>query len=116
MTSTDAPRETPPSAPGPGPAAGSGPRELHRRAQRGWPAGFPLVQFPNAPLWVAGGALLVSAITDGSGHAYAKGAFYAGLSAWAWLELASGDNVVRRAIGVAGLAYVVERVGAELGG
>ncbi|MEA2313032.1 MAG: hypothetical protein QOE28_3000, partial [Solirubrobacteraceae bacterium] len=41
--------------------------------------------------------------------------FYAGLAAWAWSELASGVNWVRRAIGVAGLVYVVVKVAAALG-
>jgi hypothetical protein len=86
-----------------------------RRGQRGWPESFPLVQFPNEPLGVALGALLVAALTDGSVHSYARAAFYAGLSAWAWGELADGANWARRALGAAGLVYVVVRLGAALG-
>jgi hypothetical protein len=86
-----------------------------RRAQRGWPASFPLVQFPNAPLLGALGAWLVAALTGGSVHAYARAAFYAGLAAWAWEELAGGVNWVRRALGAGGLVYVVVKVGAALG-
>jgi hypothetical protein len=86
-----------------------------RRGQRGWPASFPVVQFPNAPLLIALGAWVVAALTDGSPHSYARAAFYAGLSAWAWLELAGGVNWVRRALGAAGLVYVVVKVGAALG-
>ena len=86
-----------------------------RRGQRGWPARFPLVQFPNAPLLAALGAWLVAALTDGSAHAYARAAFYAGLTAWAWQELADGVNWVRRLLGAAGLVYVVVKVGAALG-
>ena len=41
-------------------------RDHWRRGQRGWPASFPLVQFPNAPLVVALGAWLVAALTDGA--------------------------------------------------
>jgi hypothetical protein len=86
-----------------------------RRGQRGWPARFPLVQLPNPPLIAALVALLVAALTDGSVHAYARAAFYAGVAAWAWLELSAGTNWVRRLIGAAGLVFVVVRVGAALG-
>jgi hypothetical protein len=55
-------------------------------------------------------------VTDGSAHAYARAVFYAGLSAWAWEELVGGVNWVRRAIGAAGLGYVVARVATALGG
>jgi hypothetical protein len=90
-------------------------RKRWRRAQRGWPASFPLAQFPNAPLLVALGGLLVAALTDDSVHSYARAVFYAGLAAWAWEELADGANWVRRALGAGGLIYVVVKVGAALG-
>jgi hypothetical protein len=64
---------------------------------------------------LAFGAWLVAVLTDGSVHAYARAVFYVGLAAWAWGELASGVNRVRRAIGAAGLVYVVIKVGAALG-
>jgi len=86
-----------------------------RRRERGWPANFPVAQAPNAPLSIALGGLLVSVVADGSVHAYARGLFYAALAAWAWQELVDGVNWVRRAIGAAGLVYVVVRVGAALG-
>lgn len=86
-----------------------------RRGQRGWPASFPVAQFPNAPLLVAVGGWLVAALTDGSVHAYGRAVFYSGLAAWAWEELAGGVNWVRRALGAAGLVYVVVKVGAALG-
>jgi hypothetical protein len=84
--------------------------------QRGWPASFPVLQLPNAPLLVALVALLVAAVTHDSAHAYARGAFYAALAAWAWEELAGGASWARRAIGAAGLVFVVLKVGAALGG
>ncbi len=96
-------------------SAGSTLKERWRRGQRGWPASFPLAQFPNAPLLGALGAWLVAAMTDGSAHFYARAAFYAGLAAWAWGELAGGVNWVRRALGAGGLVYVVVKVGAALG-
>ena len=86
-----------------------------RRAQRGWPESSPLVQFPNPPLLIAFGGLGVAALTDGSAHAYARATFYAGLSAWAWLELADGSNWLRRGVGAAGLVYVVIKIGTDLG-
>jgi hypothetical protein len=56
--------------------------------------------------------LLVAATTHGSVHAYARSLFYAGLAAWAWEELISGANWVRRALGAAGLIYVVAKLAA----
>ena len=90
-------------------------RPLGDRGQRGWPARYPLLQVPNAPLLVALGARLVAVVTDGTSQAYARAVFYAGLAAWAWLELAAGVNWARRALGAAGFVYVVARVGAALG-
>ena len=87
-----------------------------RRGQRGWPASFPLAQFPNAPLLVALSGLAVAGVSQGSLHAYARAVFYTGLAAWAWEELAGGVNWVRRALGAGGLVYVVVKVGAALGG
>jgi hypothetical protein len=90
-------------------------RDRWRRGQRGWPASFPVVQFPNAPLLVALGGWPVAALTGGSVHSYARAVFYVGLAAWAWEELTDGVNWVRRGLGVAGLVYVVVKVGAALG-
>ena len=86
-----------------------------RRGQRGWPKRFPVAQLPNAPLLAAFAAWLLAAATNGSVHAYARAAFYAGLAAWAWGEMAGGSNWLRRALGVAGLAFVVVKVGVALG-
>ena len=88
---------------------------LWQRAQHGWPASYPLVQLPNPPLAGAFAALLVAAVTDGSSHDYARGAFYALLAAWAWLELSEGANAVRRIAGAIGLVYVVIKLGEAIG-
>ncbi len=90
-------------------------KDLWRRGQRGWPARFPVVQVPNAPLLFALGAWLVAAHTTSTTHAYSRAAFYAGLAAWAWAEAASGDNWFRRALGVGGLVYVVAKLGVAFG-
>jgi hypothetical protein len=84
---------------------------LWRRGQRGWPATFPVAQLPNAPLLLALAGLLVAGLTSGSVHDYGRGAFYAGLAAWSWEELASGANWLRRALGVAGIVFVVGKLG-----
>ena len=89
--------------------------DLWRRGQHGWPASYPVAQFPNAPLLVALGGWLVAALTDGSAHAYARATFYTGLAAWAWEELTDGTNGLRRAFGAAGLGYVIVKVGQALG-
>jgi hypothetical protein len=94
----------------------SSPPRAPRRAARGWPPSFPVLQPPNLQLWIALGGLLVAAVTDGTVHAYARALFYVALTAWAWEELTSGVNWARRALGAAGLVYVVLKVGAALGG
>jgi hypothetical protein len=90
-------------------------KQSWRRGQRGWPRRFPLVQFPNPPLFVALGGLVVALLTDGSVHAYARGAFYAGLAGWAFGELTDGVNWVRRVLGAVGIVYVVIKIGQALG-
>jgi len=93
-------------------SAGSTPSDLWQRGQHGWPARFPLVQFPNPPLIGAFAGWLVAEATDGSVHSYARAVFYAGLAAWAYEELAHGVNWVRRVVGAAGITYVVVKLGA----
>ena len=89
--------------------------ELWQRGQHGWPASYPVAQFPNAPLLVALGGWFVAALTDGAAHDYARATFYTGLAAWAWEELTDGANGLRRALGAAGLGYVIVTVGRALG-
>ena len=81
-----------------------------RQGQRGWPASFPVVQLPNAPLLVAAAGWLVDKAAGGAG--YARAVFFAGLAVWAWQELTGGVNWLRRALGAAGLVYVVASLGA----
>ena len=83
-----------------------------RRGQRGWPARFPVLQLPNAPLLLALAGWLVDKVAGGS--PYARGVFLAGLAAWAWEELTGGVNWLRRTFGAAGLVYVVVSIGAAL--
>ena len=85
-----------------------------RRGQHGWPARFPLAQLPNAPLIVASLGWLAGALTSDPAHSYARAAFFAGLTAWAWEELEGGVNWVRRVMGAAGLVYVVVKIAEAL--
>ncbi len=78
--------------------------------QAGWPSRYPLLQPPNPPLWLALAGWAVALPTDGSVHAYARAAFYAGLAAWGLGELTSGVNLARRAMGAAALGYVIHRL------
>lgn len=91
-------------------------KRAYRRAQHGWPADFPIVQFPNAPAWAASAACLAAALTDGSAQARARALFYVSLSAWGWEESTSGANWFRRGLGIAGLAYVLVEVTKEIEG
>lgn len=88
---------------------------LWQRGQHGWPAAYPVAQFPNAPLGLALAGSVVAALTTGPAHAYARGVVYAGLAAWAWEELTGGVNAFRRVLGAAGIVYVAIRVGQALG-
>lgn len=89
-------------------------RALWRRLQRGWPAAYPLVQFPNAPLIVAIVASLASRPAGGDLAAVLTAIVRVGVAIWAYEEVVRGDNVVRRIFGVAGLTYVVVAVSGVL--
>lgn len=83
---------------------------LYERAKRGWPESSPLVQFPNAPLLIAIGALVLAALTSGTVGRAALAAAYAALAAWAWLEVTDGAGWPRRLLGAVALVAVVARV------
>ena len=68
------------------------------------------MQFPNLPLLTAAAGWLVAAATDGTAHHLGRAVFSAGLAVWAWLELTSGVNRVRRVMGAAGLVLVAFQV------
>jgi len=81
-----------------------------RFLRAGWPAAFPIVQFPNLPLLVALAATVVARLTDDSVHDYAYAIASVGFAAWAYLELSDGVNWLRRLLGLAGLVWVVMRL------
>ncbi len=74
------------------------------------PGGFVLAQWPNPPLWVALAGGLVGRLTDGRVHDVATAVFFMGLTVWAYLELTDGVNWFRRALGAAGLVYLLVRI------
>jgi hypothetical protein len=84
-------------------------RALWRRAQHGWPARFPIVQFPNTPLIVALIASIVGHVSSGTLHDVARVVSLLGLIAWAVLEVVSGVNWLRRLLGAGFLAYLAVR-------
>ena len=84
------------------------------RAQHGWPAAFPVAQFPNAPLAVAVAAFVAGRLVDGRAQDYSTSVFHIALGVWAYLEVTRGANWFRRLLGVVGLVYVVVKLAAEL--
>lgn len=76
------------------------------RGQQGWPARYPLVQFPNAPLLLSLLASLVHRLTTGTAADYAWVASRLALAVWAWEELVRGDNAVRRVLGLVAIALI----------
>jgi hypothetical protein len=84
--------------------------DLWRRGQHGWPARYPLVQFPNAPLLAALAGAVAGRVLHGTAHDAARAVFYTGLAVWAGVELTQGVNAVRRLAGAGVLAYLAVRL------
>lgn len=72
-----------------------------------WPQGFPLVQFPNAPLIAAFVGGVAASMLHGVGHREALAVSYLAMVVWAYLELVSGVNWFRHLLG---LVYVISTV------
>ncbi len=79
----------------------------------GWPARYPLVQFPNPPLIVALLASLAGGLTDGKTHDYATAVYYLALGIWAYEEARHGDNRFRRLLGLGFSVYLVVELAAS---
>ena len=79
--------------------------------------GYVVAQFPNAPLLVALAAALASLFFDEGTTAddAARSVFYVGLTIWAYEEATRGVNGFRKALGIAGLLFVVVRVAQAFG-
>ena len=88
--------------------------ELWRRLQVGWPSRFPIVQFPNPPLLLAFGGSGLAAASSGTAHDIGRAVFIIGLGVWAWAEMVSGVNWLRRLLGAGALVWLVAALAGEL--
>ncbi len=75
-----------------------------------------VAQVPNLPLVLALIAVVAGHIfTEGStAWGISRAVFFAGLTIWAYLELAEGVNGFRRVLGAGGLAWVVWTLSGDL--
>jgi hypothetical protein len=85
------------------------------RGQKGWPARYPLVQFPNAPLLLSLLASVVHRLADGTLADHAWVVSRLALAVWAWEELVRGDNAVRRVLGLVALVLITHGLVDRLG-
>ncbi len=82
-------------------------RRLWLAAKHGWPKSYPLVQFPNVPLGFVTLSLLTAMVTTGGAHDAAQSIGRTFQAIWGYLELTSGINGFRRALGGVVLAAAV---------
>jgi hypothetical protein len=80
-----------------------------------WPADYPIAQFPNPPLIIALVALGARYLATGAAADVLAAIGYVFIAIWAYLELTAGVNMFRRAIGLAGLAYIVVIIAQRFG-
>jgi hypothetical protein len=81
-----------------------------RLTKLGFPAQFPIVQFPNLPLILAFVAGTASRFVHGVDHDYLRAASYLAMTVWAYEEMAHGSNWFRRLLGLAFVVILVTRV------
>jgi hypothetical protein len=87
---------------------------IQRLLRWSWPRGFPIVQFPNAPLIAAILAGIAGQATRGSAQRLALTIMYLALGVWAYEEAIRGDNWFRRLLGLGIGVYVVVRLNQHL--
>lgn len=75
--------------------------------------GHVVGQPPNPPILIAAIGLLASWLLSEGSTAWqiARAAFYVGFAIWAFLELTSGVNLFRRALGAGALAWIALDLG-----
>ncbi|HZC52721.1 MAG TPA: hypothetical protein VE441_09520 [Mycobacterium sp.] len=84
---------------------------MFRRLTRlGWPRRFPIVQFPNVPLFTAIIAGRATAIVHGPAAAYLLSLSYLAMTVWAYEELVHGVNWFRRLLGLVFAIIMITRV------
>lgn len=88
--------------------------QLWRRGQAGWPRRFPIVQFPNPPLLLAGAGWGLAAAAGGAVHDVGRVLFTAGVVVWAGEEVVGGANWFRRLLGAGALAWTAAALAGEL--
>jgi hypothetical protein len=87
---------------------------IRRVRQFGWPRGFPLVQFPNAPLILAFLGGVAASIMHGAAHGDARAVSYIAMAIWAYEEFADGVNWFRHLLGLAYLVSTVTHLGTAI--
>ena len=87
---------------------------LWGRGQAGWPARFPVAQFPNVPALVFLAATLVTHLASGWLHDGAGALSRVALTIWAYEELARGTNWFRRCLGAGVLVSIVVSLASDL--
>lgn len=87
--------------------SGKGPADLWQRGQRGWPASYPILKVPNAPLIVAIVTMAGARLTSGDANQILTAMSRVAFSVWAYQELSDGGNFVRRLLGLGFLVYLV---------
>lgn len=88
--------------------------ELWRRGQLGWPRRFPIAQFPNPPLLLAGAGWVLARATGGAPHDVGRAVFSVGLVVWAAEEMVAGANWFRRILGLGVLVWLLVGLAGEL--
>lgn len=73
----------------------------------GFPAQYPLAQFPNPPLVLALLASVVGWFVSGDAQSYVTAIGIVGITVWAWQEAVAGVNLFRHALGVVVLVNTV---------
>jgi hypothetical protein len=84
--------------------------EIWERGQAGWPRRFPIVQFPNPPLILAGAGWGLASLTEGTAHDVGRTVFAIGFAVWAVQEVAAGANLFRRLLGAGALVWLAARL------
>lgn len=80
-----------------------------------WPAQYPIAQFPNPPLIIGLVALGARYLASGTWADALAAIGYVFIAIWAYLELTAGVNLFRRALGLAGLAYIIVIIAQRFG-
>lgn len=87
----------------------------HAVTQIGFPANYPVVQFPNLPLTVGLLASVVGGFVTGTAQDYVTAVGTIGIAVWAWEEAFQGVNLVRHLLGIAMLVNTIFTLADRIG-